>query len=92
VERREARVLPLEGATGVPRFGTQRVPLHPRAVSALRHPSGWMKGSDKPRAQIASREREGVRVERIANGGQGVFLFVIRHSLFAGYPAGYLTL
>ncbi len=36
----ERRASPAGDATGVPRFGTQRVPLHPRAVSALRHPSG----------------------------------------------------
>src|SRR6266849_3195929 len=68
VERREARVSPLgddkaprkrlacrakaRSRASRTRFGTSRVPLHPSAVSALRHPSsGWMKGRVKPRAQ-----------------------------------------
>src|SRR5216684_1150503 len=67
VERREARVPPLgddkaprkrlacrakaRSCASWTRFGTSRVPLHPSAVSALRHPSGWMKEGFKPRAQ-----------------------------------------
>src|SRR6266851_3164684 len=63
VERREARVPPLgddkvprkrlacrakaRSRASWTRFGTLRVPLHPSAVSALRHPSGWMKGRSK---------------------------------------------
>jgi hypothetical protein len=84
-------------------LGTSRVPLHPSAVSALRHPSGWMQEGFKPRAQNASREREGVRGAnseeangewRVANRAtRPVFLFAIRHSLFARFrhSPGYLT-
>src|SRR6266849_2182102 len=60
VERREARVLPLgddkaprkrlacrakaRSRASWTRFGTSRVPLHPSAISALRHPSLGGKG------------------------------------------------
>src|SRR5713101_2175728 len=77
VERREARVPPLgddkaprkrlacrakaRSCASWTRFGTLRVPLHPSAVSALRHPSF---GVDEEKVQTpganASREREGV--------------------------------
>src|SRR5712692_11820281 len=95
VERREARVPPLgddkaprkrlacrakaRSRASWTRFGTSRVPLHPSAVSALRHPSsGWMKGRFKPRAQRVAGTR------RYANGEQRIGGNRFFYSLFAG--------
>src|SRR5712691_9265574 len=55
------------------RFGTPRVPLHPSAVSALRHPSGV----DEGRLQTPGAMRRGNEKVRVANGGNWVFYSVL---------------
>src|SRR5712692_6355275 len=76
VERREARVPPLgddkaprkrlacrakaRSCASWTRFGTLRVPLHPSAVSALRHPSGVDEGKVQTPGANAPRERTGL--------------------------------
>src|SRR5713226_1639019 len=55
------------------RFGTSRVPLHPSAVSALRHPSGV----DEGKVQTPDAMRRGNEKARVASRGNAPGLFDI---------------